>query len=164
MATERKGAQVTILERIKRDNPGFPAMMGGLAHMTRTERGDWMGRAVSRALSKQIKVNRLARGMTLKQLAAKAGIHYITLWRIEHTQGILKCTLTTLARIAAALDCALMCFFVSYSDACCHLIVIHAHGYYVTSFSDELVAYRANEAIELMALEALQETASGVTR
>ena len=61
-----------------------------------------VGGALEQAIAAQVRHHRVARGLSGGELATRAGISKAMLSKIEHSRT--SCSLTTLARLAAALD------------------------------------------------------------
>ncbi len=64
-------------------------------------------------VASQIRANRLARGWTQRQLAARSGVKQAQICRLENPTGP-EPNMRTLARVGAALDIALIVRFVSF--------------------------------------------------
>ena len=67
------------------------------------------------ALARSLHLNRTARGLTIEQLARKAGVAHTTIQGIENGTPVAGLTTRVLVKIANALDIAVVARFVPFS-------------------------------------------------
>lgn len=92
--------------------------------------------SVSSGVAAQIRENRAARGLTQKQLGELAEMSQVRISKLERFDGGTP-NLSTLLRIASALDCALSVRFVPFSELAGWSIDVSGHTACVSSFSDD---------------------------
>lgn len=78
-------------------------------------RSAFMDRSVRESIAAQVKALRRQHDLSMKAFAQRAGLHWGTIFRLEHPNLNASTTIKTLLRIASAFDVALMVKFVSWS-------------------------------------------------
>lgn len=75
----------------------------------------WGKTRLYETLALQIRLNRQERNWSQGELAKKAGISLMSVWRLEHVR-LGGWTINTLIKIAAAFDCALIVRFIAWGE------------------------------------------------
>ena len=92
------------------------ARMLWLKRIGKAARYKWAERKLMLGLCLQIRAMREHRNWTMQELAKQAGIHLITVYRLEKFPWSCWPTINTLLKLAAAFDVVLIVRFVSWSE------------------------------------------------